>query len=823
MAMRPPLKAILVTILILGAALTVRAQYPQSLSIDFIVARADQVLIGRVVNAADTTRDKDGRRGGTIVLSVEQTLKGSQLRAPLDLPIANWDDYYPGEFYAATSDSQINSHRLLVALRHDAKNRTRIAAIDLDSASLEIMRADLVVLKTSAEVIRAAQDEIHRIQPGDNRIDVFELRPPTYEIKTDLFYGHTIIVPADERLEKLAHTWLSDPGTRLRGLYALRFFKSDENIRLLTALVDDTDYSVRNEAAKILKGWGVDAANPALPVDANRPAPAAQSNPQEPPAPTANEIPDFEGTAKFIGAASACPAIIPPRTVSPFDKDTSSDISDFRIVGCWMGTLRSKDFVLVEYFGEQIGGGLAVRYGKSLVGTISTQAPPWIVRFTGEYACDADHAASYYRGINLRTGRQMEDDEAARLCWVPPPGKYVLGLKTKYRLEDVIPKHDLVRITFARPPDVAPPFGGGIPYEAQVPPGADTKGHGALADVVGNQISALKVTWSDPARFKSEAQTEELLRFLLSNSKTEMMTYHAWSSLDGFPSVMATVEHTAGKPGRLVIWSPPPGLYLAYLDGNGKWWWGYWDIVKFGLPPGVIAQPQVRPVSGVKSQGDQLKAVKKWEDLRKPESWQDFSADLIIPGTAHAPTRIEKITGKVAWYQTSAAPTDIFLGVISDPHTHFTYFTRAGVFYISDKSEMLACIFGPSSLGWGKSYFKIPTPPDKEQGAIQRFAAEMDEEKLLQADSKFTHISLVNGAPFEFFTANSAGGSQSAAPTITAAELTDGMLQLDLTSSGGVYHGHFWIDLNAQKLIRSVVDGKEMDITKMFGGFPTKH
>ncbi len=154
-----------------------------------------------------------------------------------------------------------------------------------------------------------------------------------------------------------------------------------------------------------------------------------------------------------------------------------------------------------------------------------------------------------------------------------------------------------LKITFAHPPDAPPTFGGGLPREAQVPqPGWDTKGHGALADIVANRVSSLKVTWSDPARFKSEAQTEELLRLLLTSSKTEMMTYHVWSWGDNIPNVIATVEHKTGKPGRLVLWCPPPGLYWAYQDGDGKWSWGYWDVREFGLPTSVI--PLVMPGSG---------------------------------------------------------------------------------------------------------------------------------------------------------------------------------------------------------------------------------
>jgi hypothetical protein len=86
-----------------------------------------------------------------------------------------------------------------------------------------------------------------------------------------------IIVPVDERLEKRAHAWLSDPGTRLHGIYAIHFFKSEENIRLLTALLADPDSSVRRDADKVLNDWGVSAAKPALPDETNRPGTTLQN------------------------------------------------------------------------------------------------------------------------------------------------------------------------------------------------------------------------------------------------------------------------------------------------------------------------------------------------------------------------------------------------------------------------------------------------------------------------------------------------------------------------------------------------------------------
>jgi len=70
-------------------------------------------------------------------------------------------------------------------------------------------------------------------------------------------------------------------------------------------------------------------------------------------------------------------------------------------------------------------------------------------------------------------------------------------------------------------------------------------------------------------------------------------------------------------------------------------------------------------------------------------------------------------------------------------------------------------------------------------------------------------VELRRAAPFPFFTAGSTGSPQPGKQTITALDLTDGVLRLDLLSEGGKYKATFWIDLKAGLLLRSVVDGKE--------------
>ena len=155
-----------------------------------------------------------------------------------------------------------------------------------------------------------------------------------------------------------------------------------------------------------------------------------------------NVIPDFEGTANFVKDAVDCPAVVALGTPNPFHDNGSLSISYYRLMSCWKGTLKGKKFILDQYMSD-MGGGLAVRYGNKPMGTISTQAPPWIVRFTGEIACDRDHA-NHYRALNLRTGQSLSDDEALWLCALPDNGaKYVFGLKNKYKLDDAMTKWDL--------------------------------------------------------------------------------------------------------------------------------------------------------------------------------------------------------------------------------------------------------------------------------------------------------------------------------------------------------------------------------------------
>lgn len=149
-----------------------------------------------------------------------------------------------------------------------------------------------------------------------------------------------------------------------------------------------------------------------------------------------------------------------------------------------------------------------------------------------------------------------------------------------------------IKITFASTP-LAPVAD--LPKEALYPPGFDSVEHGALTNIVAGRISALDVAWTDPKFFKTEKQTQNFLRQLLSITNSQTYAFHIWSYGDGVPSVVATVEHTEGKQGKWWVWFSP-SLTCAYLDGGGKWWWGMWPK---SVPTPFVANMDAIPWGGV--------------------------------------------------------------------------------------------------------------------------------------------------------------------------------------------------------------------------------
>src|SRR5262249_42898779 len=116
---------------------------------------------------------------------------------------------------------------------------------------------------------------------------------------------------------------------------------------------------------------------------------------------------------------------------------------------------------------------------------------------------------------------------------------------------------------------------------------------------------------------------------------------------------------------------------------------------------------------------------------------------------------------------------------------------------------------------WNGSYVRVPT--STAASVVRQFATTFNNDKLTEAAHKISQMDIRSAAPLWFFT-NGRGSSQGFAPEVTSVEVVGQLMRLDLRNLPSKTAGTLWIDRQERKLVRSVVDGQEMDITKINGG-----
>ncbi len=104
----------------------------------------------------------------------------------------------------------------------------------------------------------------------------------------------------------------------------------------------------------------------------------------------------------------------------------------------------------------------------------------------------------------------------------------------------------------------------------------DVSDHGPPSRVVGGRIETLGVSWWDRTLFTAESAVEAYLQRLFASSSGSTTVFVPWAQLLPTPSVAATAGETGGRAGRLLLWYAWPSVYLAYQDGDAKWWFGHW-------------------------------------------------------------------------------------------------------------------------------------------------------------------------------------------------------------------------------------------------------
>jgi hypothetical protein len=114
-------------------------------SIEYVVANADVVVIGKLTEVGDT-KEILGRDWRNVTIAVKETLKGDTWK-PLRVHVPN-----PESVLSKWKDG---SHQLLVAIQHDDSPTGTV--IDLTDEKLEVVTAELKFLRKPEDVIRIAK------------------------------------------------------------------------------------------------------------------------------------------------------------------------------------------------------------------------------------------------------------------------------------------------------------------------------------------------------------------------------------------------------------------------------------------------------------------------------------------------------------------------------------------------------------------------------------------------------------------------------------------------------------------------------------------
>ena len=250
-------------------------------TIEGIVLNADTIVVGMFAEFSV------GEEFHNATIAVENTLRGEHHeQVHVQFFAKRWQVGVPIHNPAQLALLKTDSHRLLLALEgHPRHARTVRGLIDLSSTDLAVYMADFSVLRKPEDVLLATKDAIGR-SPGVTRIETLPVFVPMKGGYPGMWHwgGRTrIVVPVDGRLGKRAQEYLTaqEPWKRMEGLWALRYFKTDENISQAKTLLSDPfrvqeqqgmgkiwRYPVRKRARETLSYWGVHVSPP--PVDEER-------------------------------------------------------------------------------------------------------------------------------------------------------------------------------------------------------------------------------------------------------------------------------------------------------------------------------------------------------------------------------------------------------------------------------------------------------------------------------------------------------------------------------------------------------------------------
>ena len=207
------------------------------------------------------------------------------------------------------------------------------------------------------------------------------------------------------------------------------------------------------------------------------------------------------------------------------------------------------------------------------------------------------------------------------------------------------------------------------------------------------------------------------------------------------------------------------------------------------------------------------------------ETWKEQTILLVQPGSTATPTmpcQTREVSALRNVYETVPKRKLAGIGdkfsilVVQDPFKKQKVFVEGEHnFYISQKSGLTGMTIGPGVLVWSESYYTVPES-ESTNTAIEEFQRKFD---VQEVETAWKQRGTVNGISFgqalpRFYLSDAPiPGTGVVLPKIEGVDLTDNVLRLDIRNPVRNIPATIWIDLQNKKPIKSIVDGKEMDLS----------
>jgi hypothetical protein len=207
------------------------------------------------------------------------------------------------------------------------------------------------------------------------------------------------------------------------------------------------------------------------------------------------------------------------------------------------------------------------------------------------------------------------------------------------------------------------------------------------------------------------------------------------------------------------------------------------------------------------------------------KQWKDVNINLVSVGSSITPMKFiqTEVTGSEASYEITPFPTygepffrEYRILAIGIPKVNKNCILNAGAnFYVLDTNGMTSFFVG-SSIFWTDSYIQTQTTKTSVNDTIKTFEARCGaktvNDKLLEIAPLGHRIMLREYIPHYFLSDGPAPGGMMVMPSVSIGEITNSIILLNVHNPRTDGTVQISFNFESKKIIRSVFNGKEMNI-----------